>query len=254
MRWFGSLFVLFLTNCSIDELPSCEGIGFEGQICKEYQYVFGRYNGLNEYEYDLNTSFISKIITKRKNGSVEGIANYSYDDQGRLLSIVFKDSKGQLLKDKKIYYNEVGGIEAEVILGKTKTEHNYYYVGNVLSAEIFSVNGQIKWSDSLEYFTGTNEIYRKFRFIENVLYQITYYEGFTNNVIEERVTNYNGITQSKKVTHYNENQEIIEELTYSKENVLLNKVAYIYFDGELDKIEKYNESGEKYEELNYQRY
>ncbi|MBK21990.1 MAG: hypothetical protein CMP63_06740 [Flavobacteriales bacterium] len=254
MRWFVFVLVLILTNCSIDELPSCEGIGFEGQICKEYQYVFGRYNGVNEYEYDLNTGFISRIITKRKNGSIEGVASYSYDDEGRLLSIVFKDSKSQLLKEKKIYYNDAGDIEAEVILGKTKTEHNYHYVGDALITEIFSVNGQIKWSDSLEYFSGTNEIYRKLRFIDKTLYQITYYEVFTNNVIEERVTNYNGITQTKKVTYYNENQEIIEELTYSKENVLLNKVAFIYFDGELDKIEKYNESGEKYEELNYQRY
>ena len=254
MRWIGILVVIFQVSCTIDELPSCEGLGVEGEICKEYQYVFGRYNGVNEYDYDVNTGFLSQITTKRKNGSIEGVTKYSYDDLGLISSIVFKDSNGQLLKDKQFYYNDLGDVETEIILGDTKTEHNYYYDEDVLNVEVFSIDGQVEWMDSLEYFSGTNELYRKLRFVANTLVQITYYESFTNNVLEERVTNNNGVTQSKKVTYFNESKEKVEELTYSNVNILLNRVVFFYFGGELDRVEKYNESGEKYEELNYQRY
>jgi len=254
MRLIGLLLIIFQLSCTIDELPSCEGLGVEGEICKEYQSVFGRYNGVNEYDYDLYTGFLSKITTKSKNGSIQRFTKYSYDDLGLVSSIVFEDSKGRLFKDKKFYYNDFGDVETEITLGNIKTEHNYYYDEDVLTLEVFSSDGKVEWTDSLEYFSGTNELYRKLRFVANTLIQITYYESFTNNVKEERVTNNNGVTQSKKVTHFNESKEKLEELTYSKANILLNRVAFFYFGGELDRIEKYNEIGEKYEELNYQRY
>ena len=254
MRWIGFLVVIFQVSCTIDELPSCEGLWVEGEICKEYQYVFGRYNGVNEYDYDVNTGFLSQITSKRKNGSIEGVTKYSYDELGLISSMVFQDSKGQLLKEKQIYYNDLGYIDTEITIGESISEYKYHYEGYVLNAQVLSKNGEIEWVDSLEYFSGSDEIYRKLRYVNDGLAQITYYESFANNIKEERVTNNDGVTQYRKVTHFNDNKYKLEELIYSKEDILLNRVVFFYFDGELDRIEKYNDSGEKYEELNYQRY
>ena len=254
MRWIGFLVIVFQVSCTIDELPSCEGLGEEGEICKEYQYIFGRYNGVNEYEYDINTGFLSQITTKRKNGSIEGVAQYSYNDLGFVSSIVFQDSKGQLLKEKSIYYNDLGDIDTEITIGESKVEYKYHYDGYVLNSSVLSINGEVEWVDSIEYFSGSDEMYRKLRYVNDALSEITYYESFANNIKEERLTNVDGEMQYRKVTHFNENEYKLEELSYSKQNVLLDRVVFYYFDGELDRIEKYNDSGEKYEELNYQRY
>ena len=154
MRWIGFLVIVFQVSCTIDELPSCEGLGEEGEICKEYQYIFGRYNGVNEYEYDINTGFLSQITTKRKNGSIEGVAQYSYNDLGFVSSIVFQDSKGQLLKEKSIYYNDLGDIDTEITIGESKVEYKYHYDGYVLNSSVLSINGEVEWVDSIEYFSG----------------------------------------------------------------------------------------------------
>lgn len=254
MRWIVFLVIVFQVSCTIDELPSCEGLGEEGEICKEYQYIFGRYNGVNEYEYDINTGFLSQITTKRKNGSIEGVAQYSYNDLGFVSSIVFQDSKGQLLKEKSIYYNDLGDIDTEITIGESKVEYKYHYDGYVLNSSVLSINGEVEWVDSIEYFSGSDEMYRKLRYVNDGLSEITYYESFANNIKEERVTNVDGEMQYRKVIHFNENKYKLEELIYSKQNILLDKVVFYYFDEELDRIEKYNDSGEKYEELNYQRY
>ena len=254
MRWIGFLVIVFQVSCTIDELPSCEGLGEEGEICKEYQYIFGRYNGVNEYEYDINTGFLSQITTKRKNGSIEGVAQYSYNDLGFVSSIVFQDSKGQLLKEKTIYYNELGDIDTEITIGESKVECKYHYDGYVLNSSVLSINGEVEWVDSIEYFSGSDEMYRKLRYVNDGLSEITYYESFANNIKEERVTNVDGEMLYRKVIHFNENKYKLEELIYSKQNILLDRVVFYYFDEELDRIEKYNDSGEKYEELNYQRY
>ena len=192
MRWIGFLVIVFQVSCTIDELPSCEGLGEEGEICKEYQYIFGRYNGVNEYEYDINTGFLSQITTKRKNGSIEGVAQYSYNDLGFVSSIVFQDSKGQLLKEKTIYYNELGDIDTEITIGESKVEYKYHYDGYVLNSSVLSINGEVEWVDSIEYFSGSDEMYRKLRYVNDGLSEITYYESFANNIKEERVTNVDG--------------------------------------------------------------
>lgn len=254
MRWIVFLVIVFQVSCTIDELPSCEGLGEEGEICKEYQYIFGRYNGVNEYEYDINTGFLSQITTKRKNGSIEGVAQYSYNDLGFVSSIVFQDSKGQLLKEKSIYYNDLGDIDTEITIGESKVEYKYHYDGYVLNSSVLSINGEVEWVDSIEYFSGSDEMYRKLRYVNDGLSEITYYESFANNIKEERVTNVDGEMLYRKVIHFNENKYKLEELIYSKQNILLDRVVFYYFDEELDRIEKYNDSGEKYEELNYQRY
>ena len=173
---------------------------------------------------------------------------------GFVSSIVFQDSKGQLLKEKTIYYNDLGDIDTEITIGESKVEYKYHYDGYVLNSSVLSINGEVEWVDSIEYFSGSDEMYRKLRYVNEGLSEITYYESFANNIKEERVTNVDGEMLYRKVIHFNENKYKLEELIYSKQNILLDRVVFYYFDEELDRIEKYNDSGEKYEELNYQRY
>ena len=92
------------------------------------------------------------------------------------------------------------------------------------------------------------------RYVDNSLLNITYFQIFTNNVLEERVINDAGLIQSRKVIRFNGNKEKIEELIYSGDNTLLNRVVYVYIDKGLDRIEKYNELGEEYELISYKRF
>lgn len=241
-------------SCEVDQLPSCEGVGYEGQVCKEYQYLFGVYSGVNEYEYDLSLDFLSTITTRGDNGSIKGVKRFFYNDKGLLSSTVLRNSKGQLLSEKKLEYNDLGDLERELVSGNLKTEHKYFYEGGLLKSEVFLSDNSIDWIDSLEYYSGTKDIYRKLRYVNNALTEITYFEIFTNNILQERVTNNVGLIQYRKVIRFNNRQEIIEELIYSHDNMLQNKIVYTYFDKELDRIEKYNHLDEEYEVLSYKRF
>tara|TARA_Y100000766_G_C18904208_1_gene604955 strand:+ start:1999 stop:2763 length:765 start_codon:yes stop_codon:yes gene_type:complete len=254
MKWFRFLFFISLISCEVDKLPSCEGTGIEGQICKEYQYLFGVYNGVNEYDYDLNTGFLSAVITKGDNGSLQGVKSFFYDDDGLLSSVILKNSKGKLISEKIFEYNDSGDLNREVLTGELNTEYKYSYEDGLLKAELFYSNDKLEWIDSLEYFSGTKDIYRKLRYVDNSLLNITYFQIFTNNVLEERVINDAGLIQSRKVIRFNGNKEKIEELIYSGDNTLLNRVVYVYIDKGLDRIEKYNELGEEYELISYKRF
>lgn len=248
------LLILVLLGCEVDQLPACEGPGIEGQVCKEYQYLFGVYNGVNEYEYDLGLGLLSAITTKTDNGSVEGIKSYSYNQQGQLTSILLKDSKGQLLNEKILYYNNSGLLEKEVISGNSKTKHEYYYDGDLLKVEVFYLENVIDWVDSIEHYSGTKDIYRKLRYVNNSLKEITYFDLFSNNVLEEKVLDNYGLIQSKKVIRFNDRQEKIEEIVYSSNNTIVNKVVYTYIDSKLYRVDKFNELDEEYEVLTYTRY
>lgn len=254
MKCLAILSVFLILSCKIDHLPSCKGEGVEDEICKEYQYVFGRYNGVNEYAYENSSSFLSTITTISKNGSIDGVKRFYYNQEGLLISTILENSNGQHISEKMIFYNAAGDIERETISGNINTENLYYYNEGILQVELFLKNEKVEWTDSLEYYSGTTDIYRKLRYINNLLTQITYFETFTNNILEEKITNSAGITLSRKVTRFNEKQDRIEELTYSSEKILTNKVTYFYVDRMIDRIEKHNESGLEYEIIQYQRY
>ena len=254
MKWISFLLVVVIVGCEVDQLPSCEGIGIEGEICKEYQYLFGVYNGVNEYVYDLDLGFLSSVTSRKANGSVQGVKECFYNEKGLLSSIRLKNSKGQLLSEKMLYYNDLEDLEKEVVEGTLKTEHKYYYEEGLLKAEVFSSGNTVDWIDSLEYYSESKNVYRKLRYVNNSLTEITYFQIFANNVLEERVTNHSGLIKSRTVVRFNDRQEKIEELVYSSDNTLLNKLVYTYFDKELNRIEKYNELEEEYEVLTYKRF
>lgn len=245
---------LFFVSCAVDELPPCNGEGVLGEICKEYQFVFGRYNGVNDYQYDLISELVTEITTKRKNGSVEGVTRFSYNDNQQVSLVTLEDSKGNELTRKKTTYNTEGDVLLIKITGQVNTELIYKYSNDLLITQELKENSVTLWLDSLEYYSGTTNLYRKLRYVKHNLSQIVFYDSFANNIKEEKIANANGIIQSKKVFRFDDFNNILEELSYSSFNSLISRVVYVYEDGLLERVERYNNVGEEYEHVNYQRF
>ena len=245
---------LFFVSCAVDELPPCNGEGVLGEICKEYQFVFGRYNGVNDYQYDLISELVTDITTKRKNGSVEGVTRFSYNDNQQVSLVTLEDSKGNELTRKKTTYNTEGDVLLIKITGQVNTELIYKYSNDLLITQELKENSVTLWLDSLEYYSGTTNLYRKLRYVKHNLSQIVFYDSFANNIKEEKIANANGIIQSKKVFRFDDFNNILEELSYSSFNSLISRVVYVYEDGLLERVERYNNVGEEYEHVNYQRF
>ena len=248
------LLCLFFVSCAVDELPPCNGEGVLGEICKEYQFVFGRYNGVNDYQYDLISELVTDITTKRKNGSVEGVTRFSYNDNQQVSLVTLEDSKGNELTRKKTTYNTEGDVLLIKITGQVNTELIYKYSNDLLITQELKENSVTLWLDSLEYYSGTTNLYRKLRYVKHNLSQIVFYDSFANNIKEEKIANANGIIQSKKVFRFDDFNNILEELSYSSFNSLISRVVYVYEDGLLERVERYNNVGEEYEHVNYQRF
>ena len=244
----------FFMSCSVDELPPCDGIGVSGEICKEYQYVYGDFNGSNYYEYDSDSELLTRIVTKGKNGSEEGTTAYEYDSLQRVVGIALEDINGRVLTEKSFEFNEAGYLVKERVEGQSNTTLDVIIENDLIIAEKFTEGSSIVWIDSLEYFLGTISLYRKIRFINGEISQITYFEEYSNNVKEEKVTNSNGIIQSKRVMNFDGNDNMIEELFYSGAGTLLKRTVYTYEGNLLDRVERYNESGVEFERLEYQRF
>lgn len=246
--------IISLVSCSVDELPSCNGIGIEGEICKEYQYVNGDFNGSNQYFYDLDTQLKTKTITKGKNGNEEGSTLYAYDSLKRISQITLEDINGRELSVKTLKYSDSGFLILEKIEGQLNTTFERHFENNALVAETYMQDGGVLWVDSLEYFSGTESLYRKIRYSNNSITQIIYFEDYSNNVKEEKITDANGMIQSRKVLKFDENDNILEELIYSESDLLVKQSIYSYENGLLERVVKFNGAGVEFERFEYQRF
>lgn len=252
MRWLYLLLLFTFIGCSVDELPPCEGEGAEGAVCKEYQYVYGLYNGLNDYEYDKEERLISKI-TKRKNGSGEGSTNYTYDSAGRVISIDLKSSNGNLLTTRVLKYDAIKLLKEEVN-GQLNQTTQYIYLNNLLIAKENYKEGELESIDSLEYYSGTSVLYRILNFEKGVLTQILLIESFSNNTEKRSYLNANGVLQSSNVRRFDEVGNLMEDLNYNSIGDVILRILYSYNQNKLDKITRFNESDEEFERIEYQRY
>jgi len=252
MRWLYLLLLFTFIGCSVDELPPCEGEGAEGAICKEYQYVYGSYNGLNDYEYDKDGRLISKI-TKRKNGSGEGSTNYAYDSVGRVISIDLKASNGNLLTSQVFKYDAVRILKEEVT-GQLNQTTQYIYLNDVLIAQENYKEGELESVDSLEYYSGTPVLYRVLNYKQGVLTQILLIERFSNNTEKRSYLNANGVLKSSNVRRFDEVGNLIEDLDYNSIGDVVLRILYSYNQNQLDQITRFNESDEEFERIEYQRY
>ena len=252
MRWLYLLLLFTFIGCSVDELPPCEGEGVEGAVCKEYQYVYGRYNGLNDYEYDKEGRLISKI-TKRKNGSGEGSTNYTYDSAGRVILIDLKSSNGNLLTTRVLKYDAIKLLKEEVN-GQLNQTTQYIYLNNLLIAKENYKEGELESIDSLEYYSGTSVLYRILNFEKGVLTQILLIESFSNNTEKRSYLNANGVLKSSNVRRFDEVGNLMEDLNYNSIGDVILRILYSYNQNKLDKITRFNESDEEFERIEYQRY
>jgi len=252
MRWFYLFLLYTFVGCSIDELPPCEGEGIEGAICKEYQYVYGSYNGLNDYEYDKAERLISKI-TKRKNGSSEGTTNYAYDSVGRVISIDLKASSGNLLTSRVFKYDATRILKEEVT-GQLNQTTQYIYFNNILIAKENYKEGALESVDSLEYYSGTSVLYRVLNYKQGILTQILLIESFSNNTEKRSYLNANGVLQSSNVRRFDEVGNLIEDLNYNSIGVNILRILYSYNQNQLNQITRFNDSGDEFERIEYQRY
>lgn len=253
MRLVSFLSVLIFVSCSVDELPPCEGVGVVGEICKEYQYVYGAYNGANEYVYNLETNQLSKVVTIKKNGQEEGSTLYTYDEEGRVVKLEKANPSGALISSEAIEYGPSGELISETYTSDENAVKSYVYKDGIQIAEKYTVDGVLAWVDSLEYYSETTDLYRRLRYVDNSLTEIKLLVSYDNDVTEETVTNQNGIIQQKTVRSYN-GEFLLEELRYSESGSLIQREVRDYDNGKLSLITKYDLSGEEFERLEYYRF
>ncbi len=253
MRYFISFLTLILIGCSVDELPPCEGAGIPGEVCKEYQYVFGEFNGVNEYSYDLEAGVLEKVTTLNKKSQEEGSKYFTYDSIGRVVKIERFKPSGALLSNETFEYSENGELVKEVFDGASLIVKEYLFNDTVQIAEKVTTDGVVEWIDSLEYYTGTRNLYRRLRYVSGELSQISLIVEYTNGVTEETITNQNGILQEKIVQSFI-GELLSEKLIYNSSGGLVQRDVWEYDDEKLSKISRYDEDEEVFESLEYYRY
>lgn len=255
MRSFFYVFLIVgsLISCSKDDLPGCIGNGQEGEICKEYQYTFGEYNGLNDYQYDESGDYLVNKITKSSSGKTEGSVHYFYAPNGVVSKIELKNANAETLQEKVFVYNDEGDVLEEKTTGNVNVSKSFKYENSVLRSIDNFEEGVIVSTDSVEYFTGTTDLYRTLNFQDGEVTRITYNEWFGEVLRKESVYNGNGIKQESKVERY-ENGKIIEELFYTAAGNISQEIAYKYEGGRLKEVNKTDESGKVFEQLIYQRF
>lgn len=253
MRIFSYLLIFTLFACSVDELPPCEGVGIPDEVCKEYQYVYGSYNGVNDYSYNLESGSLEKITTLKKNGREEGTTSYFYDTEGRVVNIEKSSPSGALISTEIISYDSLDRISSKTFSSNEVAVTEYIYEEGLLIAEQLTVDGVVEWIDSLEYYSGTSSLYRTLRYVNNELTEIKLLVEFINDITEETITNQNGIIQGKTVRTYNGGL-LLEELNYSASGSLVQREQRDYENGKLSLITRFDIAGEEFERIEFYRF
>lgn len=248
-----NLFILFL-GCSVDDLPSCEGNGNEGEICKEFQYVGGRYNGFNEYYYDESGAVLLSKITRSKSGSKGGSVFYSYNNYSELVEVEYINYLGDVVRVKTFKYDADGRIVEKDDSGDINEKVIYQYANGLLQNIIYMQGDIVASQDSLEYFTNTSNLYRTIKYSGGILSLITYDVWFGNSMLKQTVYDTDGNKKSSVVSRYNSNKVLTEKIDYNTENNIEVREVYSYTEGYLIEVIKEDGSGIVFEKLVYQRF
>ena len=248
------LFVLIflLGACSVDELSPCEGIGQPGQICKEIQYVYDRYNGQANYTYNEQGELIEKEVIGA-NGRSQGSATYTYVD-GQLIQERIVDQNGVEFSLEENTYNGDTLIQTIQTRNGVVTTTAFDYVSGLLEEKRIFTDGTLSSVHELEYYTGTSELYRTLIYnAENELISIEYTEWFGDDLFV--LSSYDGLGNylGKELFRYNAGN-IIQELTYSASDNVRSTNNYTYSGGYLSQVSRLNENGEEFERISYKRY
>lgn len=255
MRYFvlyiGLVFICF--NCSVDELPACEGVGMEGEVCKEYQYVYGDYNGLNDYLYSADGEQLLVKTTQSKSGTEEGSTYYSYDDQDRVIQIDLRDSGGELFQTQTFNYNSNDELTSEEVDGDDSYSISYWYLNGVLKARTYKKSA-VYQIDSLEYYSGTSDLYRTLKYKNGSVFEIEYNEWYGEFVNQKSRYDQFGQKLGSVIERFNALKERVEVIEYTANDNLKTKAVYTNFEGKLIEVVKYNSEDVVFEKLVYQRF
>jgi len=244
---------ILLLGCSIDDLPSCVGSGDEGLICKDYQYIDGIYNGLNNYYYDESGSVLLSKVTQSKSGKEDGSIFYNYNSVNELVSIEYINYLGDVVRVKTIKYND-GHVVQEENSGDINDKIIYQYSSGLLQNIIYMEGNIIKSKDSLEYVANTSDLHKTFKYYGGILSSITYNVWFGNSILKQTVYDNGGNKKGSVVRRYSPNKLLTEKVDYNVENKVIVREVYKYMAGYLVEIIKEEEGGEIFEKIVYQRF
>lgn len=253
MRCAVILLSLFLWGCSVDEFPPCSSEGPAQSKCKEYQYVFGKYNSSNEYVYNEKDQPVL-ILTKKSNGVLEGETSIDYSDSDKVVSIEKKNSNGKLVLTETYDYNNDGKLISKKTAGDKVRAIVFSYQANKLIARTRKTNSVITSIDSLEYYTGTDDLFRTLTYENGNVTGITYFEVFSNNTEKERTYNNAGVLQKELVRSFNGQNLLKELIEYSSNGSIEKRSVYDYKNDSLQEILRYDFSGTEYERIEVQRF
>ena len=256
MRYYLLKFVLIinLLSCSVDDLPGCEGNGNPDEICKEYQYLDGDYNGLNNYFYDESGSVLISKITLSSSGGEEGSVFYNYDSVNRLSNVEYVDGLSKVVRVVSYKYNYNGSLIEETNSIDFDRKTNYNYVNGFLKSINYFENGILVSVDSLEYFTNSKDLYRTLKYIKGSIYSVVYNEWFGSDVLKESTFDAIGTKTSSLVSRYNSAGLLINKISYTSGGSVKVKEFYIYSENNLMEISKEDGQGNVFEKLVYQRF
>jgi hypothetical protein len=243
---------ILLLGCSIDDLPGCEGSGDEGLICKEYQYVDGVYNGLNNYYYDESGSILLSKVTQSKSGKKDGSVFYNYNSINELVCIEYINYLGDVARVKTIKYDD-GYVVEEENSGDINDKIIYQYSSGLLENVIYMEGNIIKSEDSLEYFENTSDLYKTVKYSGGILSSITYNVWFGSSILKQTVYDNGGNKKGSIVRRYSPNKVLTEKVDYNFEDEVIFREVYKYIAGYLVEIIK-EEGGEMFEKIVYQRF
>ena len=137
--WFlNLLFFTIFISCSVDDLPGCEGSGNPYEICREYQYINGDYNGVNNYFYDDSGSVLISKSTLSASGRKEGFVFYNYNSLGFLSSIEYVNGLSDLVRLISYKYDLDGVLIEENNSIDFNQKKNYNYINGVLYRVVYS--------------------------------------------------------------------------------------------------------------------
>ena len=248
------LSIIVLFSCSVDDLPGCEGSGSTGEICKEYQYVNGDYNGLNNYFYDETGSVLISKVTVSSSGKKEGSVFYSYNSISKLSGSEYLSTSGDVVKALTYKYNSDGVLIEEQNSVDFDQIKNYNYVNGILETVSYSESGILTAKDSLEYFTGTSDLYRTIKYIGGNISSVVYNEWFGSDVLKESTFDAVGTKVGSFVSRYNGDGVLVEKIEYTAGNNVKIKEVYSYSGNLLIEIVKKDGQGNEFEKLVYQRF
>lgn len=253
--WFLNLVsFIVLTSCSVDDLPGCEGTGNPYEICREYQYVNGNYNGVNNYFYDDSGSVLISKSTFSASGRKQGSSFYNYNSLGMLSSVEYFNSLSKLVRMISYKYNVDGVLIEEINSIDFNQTKNYNYINGVLFSVLYSENGILTAKDSLEYFSNTTDLYRTLKYENGILSSVVYNEWFGSDLLKETTFDGTGVKMSSLVSRYNNSGLVFEKVFYTQGDNVKIKEFYVYSENKLMEIIKEDGQGNVFERLVYQRF